>query len=337
MRCQAASAPSPPPTMTTSSSVGFGFLAELGAVDVVAPAARRRAEARSGPPPRRRGRGRSGRRPAGSRPRSAAARSARRRPARTGPRRRACRRGRSAAAGGRRRLPRRRSRRSSPPRARSAGRRRRGRRACGRPRRGRRGGRRACPRSRPEGRAHRSRSGRFTGEADFHEAWILLRWRGVTRSCAALLGKQLAPLAKGRLRPLRHCSGAPSGAIGSARSRVLCAAGKVKKLNLICLTALPLLLCAPGAGAGAGRRAGATPAAAPARLREVDFSADQLSYDSEADIVTASGDVRMISEGNKLRADRVTWNRSHRRGPRRGQCPGRQSAAATPPMATASS
>jgi LPS-assembly protein len=94
-------------------------------------------------------------------------------------------------------------------------------------------------------------------------------------------------------------------------SRVLLAAGKVKKLNLICLTALPLLLAAPGAAVAQqvppADDAAAAPAADP---REVAFSADALSYDTEAELVTASGDVRMTSEGNRLRAERVTWNRT---------------------------
>ena len=94
---------------------------------------------------------------------------------------------------------------------------------------------------------------------------------------------------------------------------MLLAAGKVKKLNLICLTALPLLLAAPGAviaqeGAPVADEGDA--AAASADAREVAFSADELSYETGAELVTASGDVRMTSEGNRLRAERVTWNRS---------------------------
>lgn len=42
---------------------------------------------------------------------------------------------------------------------------------------------------------------------------------------------------------------------------------------------------------------------------EVGFSSDTLDYDSGADIVTASGDVRMVRAGNRLRADRIVWNR----------------------------
>lgn len=50
-------------------------------------------------------------------------------------------------------------------------------------------------------------------------------------------------------------------------------------------------------------------AAAPADPEQIDFTADALTYDNDADVVTASGDVRMFREGNRLRADSVTWNR----------------------------
>lgn len=43
--------------------------------------------------------------------------------------------------------------------------------------------------------------------------------------------------------------------------------------------------------------------------REITFSADQLDYDSDADIVTAIGDVRMYREADRLRADTISWNR----------------------------
>jgi LPS-assembly protein len=80
----------------------------------------------------------------------------------------------------------------------------------------------------------------------------------------------------------------------------------VKTINLICLTALPLLLCAPEAV----RAQDAPPAEAEGEAREVAFSADELSYDSENELVSALGNVRMVSEGNNLRADRVSWNRT---------------------------
>ena len=41
----------------------------------------------------------------------------------------------------------------------------------------------------------------------------------------------------------------------------------------------------------------------------IGFSSDTVTYDSDADILTASGDVRMNREGNYLAADQVVWNR----------------------------
>ncbi|MBA2466207.1 MAG: LPS-assembly protein LptD, partial [Sphingomonas sp.] len=41
----------------------------------------------------------------------------------------------------------------------------------------------------------------------------------------------------------------------------------------------------------------------------IDFSADQVSYDSQGEVITASGAVRMARDGNYLAADRLTWNR----------------------------
>ena len=43
--------------------------------------------------------------------------------------------------------------------------------------------------------------------------------------------------------------------------------------------------------------------------KSIDFSADQVSYDSDAELVTATGEVRMSRDGNYLAADQVTWNR----------------------------
>ncbi len=42
---------------------------------------------------------------------------------------------------------------------------------------------------------------------------------------------------------------------------------------------------------------------------EIQFTADQLEYDYEKDVVTASGDVRLFRRSDRLRADRVVWNR----------------------------
>ena len=76
----------------------------------------------------------------------------------------------------------------------------------------------------------------------------------------------------------------------------------------ICWTALPLLLAFPGAAAAQDAPA-APVVAAPADEAPIEFSADGVTYDSEADVVTASGRVRMQRDGNYLAADQVTWSR----------------------------
>src|SRR4051812_43249794 len=64
------------------------------------------------------------------------------------------------------------------------------------------------------------------------------------------------------------------------------------------------------------------PAPAPAATTDqneiIGFSADQVSYDSDADVVTASGEVRMNREGNYLAADQVTWDRKSGQGLAKG-------------------
>jgi len=42
---------------------------------------------------------------------------------------------------------------------------------------------------------------------------------------------------------------------------------------------------------------------------QIQFTADTAEYDSDGDVVTVSGDVRLFREGNRLRADQVVWNR----------------------------
>ena len=49
------------------------------------------------------------------------------------------------------------------------------------------------------------------------------------------------------------------------------------------------------------------PVTAPEEI--VGFSADLVSYDNDADVVTATGDVRMNRDGNYLAADEVIWDR----------------------------
>jgi LPS-assembly protein len=72
----------------------------------------------------------------------------------------------------------------------------------------------------------------------------------------------------------------------------------------LCLTALPLFLALPSRA-----QAQEAPAAEPAAEPVVDFSADQVIYESEADVITASGQVRMSRDGNYLAANQVSWNR----------------------------
>jgi LPS-assembly protein len=78
----------------------------------------------------------------------------------------------------------------------------------------------------------------------------------------------------------------------------------------------------PGGGFGAsdnGRPALVAPSAPPAldvsdiskplADNEAAFTADQLDYDTDKHIVTATGDVRMVRQGNRMRADKVIWQR----------------------------
>lgn len=71
--------------------------------------------------------------------------------------------------------------------------------------------------------------------------------------------------------------------------------------------ALPLLLAMP---ASAFAQAGPPEPEVADDQPKIEFSADQVTYDSDAELVTASGEVRMARDGNNLAADQVTWNRS---------------------------
>lgn len=42
---------------------------------------------------------------------------------------------------------------------------------------------------------------------------------------------------------------------------------------------------------------------------QIQFSADTLEYQTDTDVVTATGDVRLVRGGERLRANTVTWNR----------------------------
>nr|NUR37046.1 LPS-assembly protein LptD [Sphingomonas sp.] len=76
-------------------------------------------------------------------------------------------------------------------------------------------------------------------------------------------------------------------------------------------SALPLLLALPAVADAQAQPSTSTPAPVPPSDPDqiVRFSADQVTYDSDADVVTASGPDRMNREGNYLAADQVIWDR----------------------------
>jgi LPS-assembly protein len=86
-------------------------------------------------------------------------------------------------------------------------------------------------------------------------------------------------------------------------------------LGKIGWTALPLILALGEPAAAqtiAAPAATADPAAAPTAgpNQPVDFSADIVTYDTQADVLTAEGRVRLARDGNYVVADKVTWTRS---------------------------
>jgi LPS-assembly protein len=70
------------------------------------------------------------------------------------------------------------------------------------------------------------------------------------------------------------------------------------------LTALPLALAIPTAAWSQE-----VPAASQSDEGFVEFSAEEVVYQGESDIVTAQGQVRMSRDGNYLAADRISWER----------------------------
>ena len=72
---------------------------------------------------------------------------------------------------------------------------------------------------------------------------------------------------------------------------------------------VPRRACAGPAGSP-DRAAAPAETPPPADTDQVQFSADTLEYDHDTDTVTATGDVRMYRQGDRLRADRVMWNRN---------------------------
>ncbi len=76
------------------------------------------------------------------------------------------------------------------------------------------------------------------------------------------------------------------------------------KFQAFKLASLPFLLAASGSG-----WAQTAPAAPPVDKNIIDFEADTLDYDDRADVVTATGNVMMERDGNRVRADKVVWQR----------------------------
>ena len=119
-----------------------------------------------------------------------------------------------------------------------------------------------------------------------------------------------------RLRRAAH------NAIGDAKWSLLGAAphqtGRVRiivlRIDLLAGCVIPLVLAAAPAFA---QDLQSRPVEPPPKTEQpsapdpdqVQFTAGSLEYDTTADIVTALGDVRMFRAGDRLRADKVVWNR----------------------------
>jgi LPS-assembly protein len=123
------------------------------------------------------------------------------------------------------------------------------------------------------------------------------------------------------LRPIatwskRRCSVSPAGlGHGLPRRGPFFVWKLVTRTALILSGAMSLLVtAAPTAAQDLQDRQTAPPPASPvtadAGPNEVDFSANTLEYNFNDDVVTATGDVRMFRRTDRLRADRVVWNRT---------------------------
>lgn len=75
------------------------------------------------------------------------------------------------------------------------------------------------------------------------------------------------------------------------------------RAKLVWWSALPMLVSVPKPALAQA----ASPTAAQQEV--VTFSADQVTYDNDADVVTASGEVRMNRQGNYLAAEQLIWDR----------------------------
>ncbi len=78
---------------------------------------------------------------------------------------------------------------------------------------------------------------------------------------------------------------------------------------VLALSAALALLGCPAAALAQDTAEPPAPAKASAENSQIDFEADGLAYDNDADTVTASGNVVLRRDGQSVRADSVTWNR----------------------------
>jgi LPS-assembly protein len=87
----------------------------------------------------------------------------------------------------------------------------------------------------------------------------------------------------------------------------------VKRSDLLATCALPFALWLGTAAHAQDLQIPAVPLPPPAETQpaddQVQFSAAELEYLNDSDTVIATGDVRMYRSGDRLRADKVTWNR----------------------------
>jgi LPS-assembly protein len=108
----------------------------------------------------------------------------------------------------------------------------------------------------------------------------------------------------------RRLSAPASGAIGKGTVGLSNGGTAALRTRFVWWSALPMLATLPGAAHAQAQPAPPTSTrAATAPEQIVDFSADQVVYDSNTDVVTAAGEVRMQRDGQYLAADQVVWNR----------------------------
>ncbi len=88
----------------------------------------------------------------------------------------------------------------------------------------------------------------------------------------------------------------------------------MNKANFVLLAALPLSLAvgSPLLAQNLQDPASGPPAQGdaptPVNEEEVTFAADTMAYDTNGEVVTATGNVRMARRGDRLRSDKVEWN-----------------------------